>query len=185
MLTSSLLISAAGIPAALVATGVLGALETKVRMRAVVRKMTSRGRSAGAIPMLIPIQDAQPVVECDDDSKLFAIQLLDAWSRFPRSTWYAVGARMLRTSRSEAGAVTASQLILEGVLAHHALTVDAWMVRDAADTAWFLAPQDEGAPAPAISLAARRAVTNAALALLARAWLPVEDFERLSARIEP
>ncbi len=183
MLTSSLLITAAGIPAVLVATGVIGALGSRRQLNATSHAIMSRVPTPDAIPMLIPEQEPQSVFEAEDDSTRAAMLILDEWSARPRSEWHAIGARMLSTSRVDAGAVTASQLILEGVLAHHDLTLEAWMVRDAADTAWHLAAQDDAPTSTAIELAARRSVTNAALAMLARGWLPIEDFERLSARI--
>ena len=112
--------------------------------------------------------------------RIAAEQLLDAWCLRPRSAWRALGVRALQATRVEACARTASQVRLERVVAHRVPAMEAWLVRDFADTAWFSAPEDGAASSSAIEMAARRAVTNGALALLAREWLPGEDFRRLT-----
>ena len=117
-----------------------------------------------------------------DDPKDAALQLLERWSAYPRSTWHALGLRRLTASHREVGRVAASQLTLEGVVAHYADSLDAWIIRDAAETAWWLAPRDRTSMPWAVENAARRAVLHAALAVLARSWLPPQDFNRLLAR---
>ncbi|MHB1312384.1 MAG: hypothetical protein ACYC3L_10225 [Gemmatimonadaceae bacterium] len=72
-----------------------------------------------------------------------------------------------------------AELILDGVIAHRAEPFDAWLVRDLALTAWQLAPDDGTVLSSAVEATARRAVEHAALALLVRDWLPVEDLALL------
>jgi len=196
MIASALVISVTNLPAAIiVALGVLGALD--------VRRRHSVARSARAgIPMpdALPgrvykrisfLADADMTDDAtydangvgDLDAKDAALQLLDAWSACPRSIWRALGVRCLLMTGSEAGANAASEAILEGVVAHHVDSVEAWVVRDAVDTAWSLAPKDAPALPPSIESAARRTLTNATLAVLTRAWLPAQDYERLLARV--
>jgi len=187
MIASSLLPASAGIPAAvIVAVGVLGALDVRSRRRVGDRVALARTH-ASRIPGHGPDAEAPAEVGLADDqdrdhagdAKERALRLLDAWSECPRSTWHAVGVRRRRTTRAEAGVLADTQLILDGILAHHVSAIDAWLVREAVDTAWLLAPDDQGPMPPAVECAARCAVTNAALAVLAQDWLPAEDFDRL------
>lgn len=177
--------------AAFVAAGVLGALGARLRRHSPYPTLRARVRSPDAIPS--PDAGAAYSLNADfagaaeGDSEpgesaavAAAVRLLDGWCERPRSAWRTLGASALQAKRTEACARTASQVILEGVLARHAPLMDAWLVRDFADTAWFSAPEDEERSSSAIEMAARRAVTNGALALLAREWLPGEDFERLT-----
>jgi len=184
--TTHVLVSSGNISAvAIFAAGVIGALGARRRQRTDAIVPRDLRTAAHAIPMFVPDADELAALDADDhDATKRALQLLDTWSNCPRSLWRTVGMQGLRATRHEAGAVTTSQLILEGIVAHHVPSFDAWVVRDAADTAWFLSPEDEEPASSAIEMAARRAVTNAGLALLAHAWLPAEDFERLTARIE-
>ncbi|HEY5491129.1 MAG TPA: hypothetical protein VIK25_08025 [Gemmatimonadaceae bacterium] len=177
--------------AAIVAAGVLGALGARLHRRSSELTMLVQVRSSDAVRLLatemaLPLRDDN-AGEADEtgepgepDAKEAAVQLLDRWCERPRSAWRALGVRALQATRVEACARTASQVILEGILARHVPPMDAWLVRDFADTAWCAAPEDGERVSSAIELAARRAVTNGALALLAREWLPDEDFERLA-----
>lgn len=189
--------------AAIVAAGVLGALGVRLHRRSSDLRMLVQVRSSDAVRLLAaeaafpfrndhageadelrePGEPGEPDEsdESDElDAKAAAVQLLDRWCERPRSVWRALGARALQVTRAEACARTASQVILEGVLARHAPLMDAWLVRDFADTAWCAAPEDGERVSSAIEMAARRAVTNGALALLARQWLPDKDFELLA-----
>lgn len=186
--TSLTAFPAAAIVTAIVTAGVLGALGVRLNRRShdvFVRRPERQ-------PLAISATAMDTVCSCDGNGaattgrdgesggKDAAVQLLDAWCDCPRSAWHALGARALQVTRSEACARTASQVILEGILARHVPPMDAWMVRDFADTAWCAAPENAERASSAIEMAARRAVTNGALALLAREWLPDEDFERLA-----
>jgi hypothetical protein len=174
--------------AAIVTAGVIGALGVRLTRRThdvFVRRPERQPLALSATP-------ADTAFSADGDGaaatgqagesrgKDAAVQLLDTWCDCPRSAWHALGARALQVTRSEACARAASQVILEGLLARHVNPMDAWLVRDFADTAWFSAPEDGAPSSSAVEMAARRAVTNGAFALLARAWLPVEHFERLA-----
>jgi len=177
--------------AAIVTAGVLGALGVRLNRRphSVYVPRPQRqplARSATATDTSCS-SDGDGAAATWEDGKpagrVAAVQLLDAWCDCPRSIWHALGARALQVTRSEAGARTVSQAILEGILARHVTPMDTWLVRDFADTAWGAAPDDCERASPAIEMAARRAVTNGALALMARVWLPGEDFERLAAMV--
>ena len=170
---------------AIVAVGVLGAFGARLHRSSINLTMLEHVKSQDAISSLFTDAPSSAGDSWDDevgesDAKAAAAQLLDGWCERPRSAWRALGARALLAARAEAHAYTASQVVLEGMLTHHVPPMDAWVVRDFADTAWFSAPEDGAPSSSAVEMAARRAVTNAALALLARAWLPVEDFERLT-----
>lgn len=175
-------------PAAIVTVGILGALGVRLRRRShdvVVRPMERQPLANSAPPMDTAFsfdRDGAAATGEDGESggKTAAVQLLDRWCERPRSAWRALGVRALQATRVEACARTASQVILEGILARHVPPMDAWLVRDFADTAWCAAPEDGERVSSAIEMAARRAVTNGALALLARQWLPDKDFELLA-----
>jgi hypothetical protein len=187
MFLNSLVVSPA---VAIAAIGVLGVFGSRYQRRSSGSGMRVAASTRNSIPLLTATPEAfgrtsdPRAFETRDgpDAQANAMQWLDSWSARPRSAWRTMGTRALQVTRAEACALTASQLILEGVVAHHVSAIDAWMMRDAADTAWYVAPEHGQPLSQAIELAARRAVTNAALAVLARAWLPAEDFERLMAR---
>lgn len=194
MIASTLLSSVPSLPAAaVVAFGVLGAIDVRRRLRTRARPalhgagvrnssvLEAHDETAGTLPMAAMDQVPSGTVDDADDPKDAALQLLERWSAYPQSTWRALGLRCLTASHREAGRVAASRLILEGVVAHHADPLDAWIVRDAAETAWMLTPRDRTSLPFAVEDAARRAVLHAALAVLARAWLPPQDFNRLLA----
>jgi hypothetical protein len=115
----------------------------------------------------------------------------------PRAWWLAVGARAL--AAGAAGATDAARVraagALAAVLGRERLAVDAWLLRDAVETAAQLAACDDPAPprtrrrpsAPCTDAqrralaAARAAAEQAALAHLARPWLARADFVALLA----
>lgn len=170
--------------AAIVAVGVLGAFGARL-LRRTDLTMLEHVKSQDAIPSLFIDAPSSAGDSWDDevgelDAKAAAVQLLDRWCERPRSTWRALGSRALLAARTEARAYTVSQVVLEGILTHQVPPMHAWLVRDFADTAWFSSPEDGAPSSSAVEMAARRAVTNGALALLAREWLPREDFERLT-----
>ena len=193
MIPSTVLSNVASLPAAavVVAVGVLGVIDVRRRLRTRVhpalRGTSVRPAAAREVldqPARVPVVGVMDDVpdRMADDAKDTALRLLDAWSARPRSAWDALGMQCLVASHHDAGITAASQVILEGVVAHHASPLDAWIVRDAAETAWMLAPRDRTSLPLAIEDAARRAVLHAALAVLARSWLPHQDFTRLVAR---
>ncbi|MHB8839514.1 MAG: hypothetical protein ACYC7F_11250 [Gemmatimonadaceae bacterium] len=190
---TALLTPSATVPAVLVlAVGMLGALDMRTRWHRRIpakhagnaesqrRALPQDGESAilpdGDVPMMAAPADAKVGREA-------AMRLLDAWSSYPLSAWKDVGERAARTSVAEAHAVAAAELILEGVIAHHADPLDVWQIRDAVDTACLLALQHAPVRTPDGVDAARHALSTAALATYARPWLPAQDFQRLHARI--
>jgi hypothetical protein len=188
MFVPTIPISLTALPAAaIVAVGILGAFSARL-LRRTDLTMLEHVKSQDAIPSLFIDAPSSAGDSWDDevgelDAKAAAVQLLDRWCERPRSAWRALGSRALLAARAEARAYTASQVVLEGMLTHHVPPMDAWLVRDFANTAWFSAPEDGAPSSSAVEMAARRAVTNGALALLARAWLPGEDFERLAVMV--
>ena len=192
MIPSALLSSVTSLPTAvLAAVGVLGAINVRRRLRTRVRPSlpgaplrNTMVRGANDTPAgVVALSTVDHLSErTADDAKDAALELLDVWSVCPQSTWFAIGVRCLAASHREAELAAASQLLLESVVAQHADPLDAWIVRDAVETAWWLAPRDRTSLPLAVEGAARRAVLNAALAVLARSSLPQQDLNRLLAR---
>jgi hypothetical protein len=105
---------------------------------------------------------------------------LDFLEMLSLDDWLAVGASSTEPLVAPRGHVAAA--LLEATLTNQRLEFDAWLVRDAVETVAFLACLPS-APLPVQAArrmaAARSAAERAALAVLARAWLPTSDVEEL------
>ena len=184
MLAPSLLLAATG---GIAITGFLA--------KGMLAKTGARSRAGGRALMASAYDGPPAVMQCEtpastqstdrDECKDSALYLLDRWSAVPRSLWYAAGDHRGAGVRQSESSTASFEKALAGAVERHADPFEAWIVRDAADTAWSLAPEDCSPVSTEIEYAARDSVACAALAMLVRPWLSVADYESLMARVAP
>jgi hypothetical protein len=182
-----LLATLATVPATtLVAVGVLGVLSAGLRRRSAPSK-AMRSPSPGSIAARSDTTAPHAPDEddaLDDSPRAAAHRSLEVWAGRPRAEWRALGELDGCCDQNAMRAREVAELILDGVIAHRAEPFDAWLVRDLAQTAWQMAPDDGTVMSPKVEAAARRVVEHAALALLVRDWLPVEDLALLVGAVQ-
>jgi hypothetical protein len=104
---------------------------------------------------------------------------IDRLTAFHRDDWIAVAS----VAEQNAAAQSTANALLEALVAHHGLGVQAWNVADDVETAAFYsAALDGDTPSRRVASllrAAREAAKVAALALLVRQVLTPNDFETL------
>ena len=110
-----------------------------------------------------------------------ALRFIDALAALPISSWMDIGRSLVADDEGLANRV-AAWVALDAIIADRGLRVGAWYVRDALETAVFLArrgdPLRSAADRQAFD-AARNAAEDVALAWLAFPRLAVPDFETL------
>ncbi|MBV9880236.1 MAG: hypothetical protein JO180_07045 [Gemmatirosa sp.] len=99
--------------------------------------------------------------------------LLAQLHAMPRTGWLEIGRRELAAGGAS---LASAESTLGRVIDERRLGVTAWLVRDAVDTAAHHTSMDQG-----LLFAARRAAQRAALAHLARPWLPRDAYVALIA----
>ncbi len=120
----------------------------------------------------------------DDEPALGLVnEFADGLAEFPVDEWLAIG-RDLLTDRDHHASRAMSYARLESTINDRGLAIAAWYVRDAVETSAYYATHSTrywNSSGRRAFAAAHGAAEEAALALLARASLPAEDFELLSA----
>jgi hypothetical protein len=182
MLAPSLLLAATG---GIAVTGFLA--------KGMLAKTGARSRAGGRSAMASACDSPPAVMQYEtpastqsaerDERKDRALHLLDRWSAVPRSVWHAAGDHRAVGECHSASPPASADKALACAVELHADPFDAWIVLDAAETAWFLAPEDCSRCATDIEYAARSSVSSAALAMLVRPWLSDADFACLMARV--
>jgi hypothetical protein len=137
-------------------------------------------RNAGRL--LLPASAAR--LTEDDESSLRRVNpFIDRLAELRVSDWVAIG-RTVIEGRSAIAARSAAWVTVDATIAHWRLGVVAWHVRDAIETAAFLACHS----GPVLSrsdrqmfFAAQGAAEDAALALLVHGYIPEQDVESLCA----
>ena len=108
-----------------------------------------------------------------------ASDFTEALGALPAASWISIGRAAM--ARRASDAYRTAHLLMEALLADHALLMEAWVVRDGVETAVYYATVGiRLSPRDADALEWGRAVCeSAALALLLGDALPVADFEQL------
>ncbi len=111
------------------------------------------------------------------------LEFIDALGELPRDTWLAIG-RTVRADSDRLAPLSVARAILDLIIADRHLGLAAWHVADAVETVAFVAGRDlrdSSARDRRSFQEAHAAAEEAALALLARAYLADADFAVLYA----